>query len=51
MRVTLTDGVKKGKDFTPPDLETVERDLVLLALYARGSFLPRWFIKDIDKPK
>lgn len=51
MRVTITDGVKKGKDFTHPAPESVVSDEVLLALYARGSFSPRWFIKDIVQPK
>jgi hypothetical protein len=47
----LAQKAKSQRRNTPDDPESVERDSVLLALYARASFLPRWFINDIDRPK
>jgi hypothetical protein len=51
MRVTLTDGVKKEKDFTQADRESAGSDSVLLALYARKLFSPQGFIRDIVPPR
>ena len=51
MKAIQRAGVKKGKNFTACDRENVEKDSVLLVLYASIIFSRRWYIKDIVQPR